>query len=184
MLAKTEDKEIAEKWDHFILTVDGRLLMNTDEPKTDSNQSSYNIGVDTFACILDDIPTFRFVFAESKWLEKCLKLEEIGLLNSVGVLKYEGLSVADSINFYYYLVDRSNANSNGTVHPLPNPNNKFIKIVPKYILSCDCLVFEISDLGNPAISPSKNLSEDTKKASSFDNSLNLIDFKRIPKISK
>ena len=67
----------------------------------------------------------------------------------MAVLKYEGLTVANFINFYYYAVNTSNNTPESPVHPLPDTTNKFIKIKPKFLLLCNCLVFEI---------PSKNIS--------------------------
>lgn len=34
IICQTEDKEIAEKWDYYILSVNGQLLMSSEEHKS------------------------------------------------------------------------------------------------------------------------------------------------------
>ena len=119
-------KEIAEKWDYYILSSQGQLLMSSEEHKS---EYEYNISIDTIACSLN---CRNLVLGMGNWLKKCLTDTEAQLLKKHKVLRYETLWLAKSINFFYYI------GVGGAF------GERFIEVSPKYIHEYDCLIFEYS----------------------------------------
>jgi hypothetical protein len=76
--------------------------MSTEEGTT-HKKYQYNISVDTISYRFDDIPGFKFILAEGDWLKTCLTNSELVELGNSKVIRFEGLQIAKSVQFYSYM---------------------------------------------------------------------------------
>ena len=78
----------------------------------------YNISIDTLACSVNQR---NLVLGMGNWLRKCLTDVEAQLLKKHKVLRYDTLSLAKSVNFFYYI------GVGGAF------GERFTEVLPKYI---------------------------------------------------
>lgn len=91
IIATTNDKEIAEKWNYYVLSVHGELYINNNEPKVNSTHEShyeFNICIDAFNCSVGPNVFDKFILAEGEWLKGCLSENESRLLKNYSIINY------------------------------------------------------------------------------------------------
>lgn len=125
LVVTTWDKKIAGKWDYYVLSVLHHLLMDREQPENDHDNYQYNIGIDAFACQIEEFGV-KLILSEGDWLKACLTEDEIKILKKAGVLTFKSLSIANQMNFYYYISKTSLKEEEDT--SFSNISGNFLKV--------------------------------------------------------